>query len=93
MENIREQVQKYFTENAPQYIPNFVYLLEEQKEHIISIGTSIICTRHKIGYPGGSFVQAVVNNDLQGAFATADSINVNCIRFYLMMMYNMPVNL
>ena len=93
MEKIRNQVQSYFTQNAQNYISNFVYLSEDDKNHIINIGTSIICTRHNIGYPGGSFVQSVVNNDLQGAFATADNINVNALRFYVMMMYNMPVNL
>lgn len=93
MENIRNQVQAYFNQNASNYIPNFVYLSEEDQNHIINIGTSIICTRHNIGYPGGSFVQSVVNNDLSGAFATADHINVNALRFYVMMMYNMPVTL
>jgi hypothetical protein len=93
IEKIRNQVQAYFTQNAQNYIPNFVYLGEDDKNHIINIGTSIICTRHNVGYPGGSFVQSIVNNDLQGAFATADNINVNALRFYVMMMYNMPVNL
>ena len=86
IENIRKQVQAYFNQNAQNYIPNFVYLSEEDKNHIVNIGTSIICTRHNVGYPGGSFVQSIVNNDLQGTFATADDININAIRFYLMMM-------
>jgi hypothetical protein len=93
MENIKAQVQAYFDKNAHNYIPNFVNLSNEDKQHIVNIGTSIICTRHEIGYPGGSFVQSVVNNDLQGAFANADSINVNALKFYCIMMYNMPVSL
>jgi hypothetical protein len=93
MENIRKQVQAYFDNNAHHYIPNINDLDEDSKNHIVNIGTSIICTRHNVGYPGGSFVQSVVNNDLQGAFANADGTNVKAIRFYLMMMYNMPVSL
>lgn len=93
MENIKSQVQAYFDKNASLYIPNFNSLSEDNKNHIVNIGTSIICTRHEIGYPGGSFVQSVVNNDLRGAFANADGTNINAIRFYLMMMYNMPVKL
>lgn len=61
-----------------------------ERDHIINIGTSILCTKWKIGYPGGSFVQAIVDNDLQGAFGRADSINQDCIKFYVMLAYNTP---
>lgn len=93
IEKIKTQVQAYFDKNAAFYIPYLALLGEEDKNHIVNIGTSIICTRHNVGYPGGSFVQSIVNNDLQGTFATADDININAIRFYLMMMYNMGVTL
>ena len=93
MEKIRNQVQAYFNQNAQNYIPNFVYLSEDDRNHIVNIGTSIICTRHNIGYPGGSFVQSVVDNNLSGAFANADNINSNALKFYCMMMYNMPVTI
>lgn len=93
MEKIKAQVQAYFDKNAHLYIPNFRNLSEGDKSHIVNIGTSIICTRHEIGYPGGSFVQSVVDNSLSGAIANADSVNLNAIRFYVMMMYNMSVTL
>lgn len=93
IEKIRNQVQAYFNQNAQNYIPNFVYLSEDDKNHIINIGTSIICTRHNVGYAGGSFVQSVVNNDLQGAFSNADHINSQSLKFYCMMIYNMSVTL
>ncbi len=88
-EKIQAAVSEYFVKNAQNYIPNFVYLSEDDKNHIVNIGTSIICTRDGVGYPGGSFVQSIVSNDLRGSFATADHINQQCIRFYVMMMYNM----
>ncbi len=93
IENIKSQVQAYFNKNAIHYIPSLEFMSEDERQHIVDIGTSIICTQHKIGYAGGSFVQSVVNNDLRGAFANADGTNLQAIRFYLMMIYNMPVNL
>ena len=60
----------------------------DEREHVVSIGTSILCTKWGIGYPGGSFVQAVVNNDLMETFGRADRINLNAIRFYVSLVYN-----
>lgn len=92
IEKVRSAVKAYFTANGPNYIPNFVYLSDEDKSHIVSIGTSILCTKFEIGYPGGSFVQAIVNNNLSGAFATADNVNMNAIRFYVMMINNISLH-
>ena len=61
----------------------------ESREHIIRIGTSILCTKRGVGYPGGSFVQAIVNNDLMGAFGRADRINKDSIEFYCKLLYNL----
>jgi hypothetical protein len=61
----------------------------EMDQHIGKIGT-IHKQSHSwcVGYPGGNFAQAVVNNDLSEAFGRADEINVHCMRFYVMLMYN-----
>lgn len=60
----------------------------DEREHVVNIGTSILCTKWGIGYPGGSFVQAIVDNDLSGAFDRADRINLNSIQFYVSLVYN-----
>ena len=60
----------------------------DEREHIVNIGTSILCTRWGIGYPGGSFAQAIVDNNLSEAFGRADNINANAIRFYVTLLYN-----
>ena len=52
-------------------------------DHVVNIVTSIICTRDNVSYPGGSFVQAVCNNDLDGAVARADAGNIRLLRFYV----------
>jgi hypothetical protein len=49
---------------------------------------SILCTKYGVGYPGGGFVQAVVNNDLMGAFGRADHINKKYIGLYVKLLYN-----
>jgi len=89
---IRGKVREYLEMYGYLYIQNIDSMSDEDQDHIVSIGTSIIGTRLEIGFPGGSFVQAIVNNDLRGAFASADSINVNCIRFYVMMIYNLNLD-
>ena len=61
MENIKSQVQAYFDKNARNYITNSETLTAEDKSHIVNIGTSIICTRHEIGYPVQKFVYTNTN--------------------------------
>lgn len=65
-----------------------IYMDNETEEHVKQMCVSILCTKHKIGYPGGSFVQAVVNNDLMGAFGKADQINKKFIGLYAELLYN-----
>lgn len=60
----------------------------ESRDHIIQIGTSVLSTKWELGPPGGSFVQAVVNNDLMGAFGRADETNRQVIGFYVSLLYN-----
>lgn len=95
MEEVRKIVEKYYQENGSNVLPLAVLWNEESVNHVINIGTSILCTKWGIGYPGGSFVQAVVNNDLMEAIGRADSINVHALKFYCQLMYNvgMPTNL
>ena len=71
----------------------FGKLSEDEKAHIINIGTSILCTKWDIGYPGGGFVQAFVDNDLMRAIGSADGISYKGFKFFAFLMYNvgMPV--
>ena len=49
-------------------------------EHNIDMMVSIMCTRDKSSYPGGSFVEAICANDLFGAVTRADSDNIRVIK-------------
>jgi hypothetical protein len=95
MEKVRKLVEDYFEKHAHTVIPVALLLNDDAKEHIINIGTSILCTKWNVGYPGGSFVQAVIDNNLMEAVGKADSINVNALKFYCQLMYNvgMPFGL
>jgi hypothetical protein len=89
MQVIKNSVKEYIGDMGHHYIQHYDFLTKDDLEHIADIGTSVMCTKMDIGFPGGSFVQSVVNNDLRGAFANADNVNAGAIRFYVMMMYNL----
>lgn len=85
IEVIKELVAKYLKENGAH-----AGLSEAdcQNAHIVEIGTLILCTKWQVGYAGGGFVQAVVDNDLQGAIGRADGTNIKALKFYCQLMYN-----
>ncbi len=93
IEITKEVVTNYFAENA-QWL-NLSELPESEKNHIIQIGTSILCTKWEIGYAGGGFVQSFVNNDLMGAIGSADGTSYKGFKFFASLVYNvgMPTNL
>lgn len=87
IEVVKELVSKYLKENG-----KHAGLSEEDCYiHIVEIGTSILCTKWQVRYAGGGFVQAVVDNDLQRAFAYADSTNLKALKFYCQLMYNVGI--
>ena len=59
-------------------------------DHIINIGVSILSYKWELETHPGSFVKAVVDNDLMGAFAKADHINQKVLKIYCKMLYNIP---
>lgn len=92
-ERIREAVKVRLKEYSSQRRGDVGFRKEiapftDEMDHVVNIGTSILGTKWKIGYPGGSFVQAVVNGDLIETFGRADHINLNCIQFYVYLIYN-----
>ena len=88
---IKSKVKDYLVKYGNHYIQSYTNLTNEDIDHIINTGTSIMCTRCEIGFPGGGFVQAIVDNDLRGSYAAADSTNALAIRFYVMMIYNVSL--
>lgn len=94
IQKVRSLVEDYYNKSL-QWAENAPVLSDQQKEHVIQIGTSILCTKWGVGYPGGSFVQAVVDNNLMEAVGRADFTNVKMLPFYCKLIYNigMPMEL
>ena len=92
---VKKEVINHFNQNAKHTGIASPDLFANEQNHIIEIGTSILCTKWKIGYEGGSFVQSFVNNDLMGAISRADSTTYKGFKFFASLMYNvgMPSSL
>ena len=86
IKKVKDSVEIFVNENVDS-ISGFI--IQSELDHIINTGTSIMCTKWNIGYEGGSFVQAVVNNDLSKAVGSADGVNIKALKLYCLMMYNM----
>ena len=67
-----------------------VTLTEEEMNHVINVGVSVLQTRDG-GIQGGSFVQAVVDNDLTRTYNRADSINRKVIPFYIILLNHVSI--
>ena len=76
---VKKAVTTYLSENFhTTRVPMHIMTHEESREHAIGIDTR-----------PGSFVKAVLDNDLSGAVLRADNINSQMLAFYTTMMYNM----
>jgi hypothetical protein len=90
---VREKVSDYLERNARTTSVPIEILFGEEREHVVNIGTAIML--NKLGFDTwpGSFVQAVLDNDLVGSFNKADHINRQCLGFYATMISNLSVNI
>lgn len=59
-----------------QYHSDFGFIPQNEVEinHISDIIAGLLGVKYKFGYPGGHFVNSVINNDLLSAVMYADSI-------------------
>lgn len=88
---IKDIVKNFFNENAEYTLPKHFIGNSEIESTIISVGTSILCTKLEISPIGGSFVQSIVNNDLIGTISRADEVNIHAIKFYCQLMHNVEI--
>jgi hypothetical protein len=82
IQEYKDRVQKVFDQWYGSQMS--VTLTEEEINHVTSVGVSVLQTRDG-GIPGGSFVQAIVKNDLSGSYNRADSTNRKVIPFYIIL--------
>jgi hypothetical protein len=90
---VRAEVETYLDDNAQW--TGLSEISESERAHLIDIGTSILCTKWKVGYEGGSFVQSFVNNDLMGSIGRADNTSYKGFKFFASLIYNVgtPIKL
>ena len=83
------EIREQYRERAIQFVKEWG---ENVSEHIIDIMVSIMCTRDKSSYPGGGFVQAIVDNNLYQALSRADMDCRNNIYLLTMCKANCHLN-
>lgn len=82
MNDTRKKVEAYVLKNATSIIGESMNLTDMQ--HVVDISLSIVHTRDKSGPTGGSFVKAIVENDLERAVSYADSVCMRAIKLFVM---------
>jgi hypothetical protein len=80
VEIIEKVVESFLTESIT---IGGLRISEYEFPHVKNMCNSILQTKYNIGYPGGGFVQSVVNNDLSGTINRADSTNIKFIKLYV----------
>lgn len=91
---VQNHVFNYMKKNSS-LLPDSIVSDDQKYLHVLDIGTSIMCTKWKVGYGGGSFAEAVVSNNLTKSFGYADDTSMQAIRFYVVMINNldMPIEI
>ena len=90
---VKESVEQYFEKTAPLSVFEYSTMSQDDKDHIKNIACSIMNARLGIGFDPGGFVKAVINNNLSGAFANADQVNQRALKFYMLMIYNLGIDI
>jgi hypothetical protein len=87
-DRIRAAVGKYAIANS-HIIPFGILSNPESMDHLKNIGTSIVMNKWGCNTYPGSFVQAVLDNDLEGSINRADNLNRELLPFYVTLKYNL----
>ena len=85
---IYQMICRHHLDQNPQMIWEWNSLFEDEKVHISNVAASVMMTRDEF-LRGGSFAQAVVNNDLHGAISRADSVIRKSIHFMVWVKENL----
>lgn len=91
-ELIRKSVSAYFDKYGESTVFEYDQLNYYDKEYIVNIGTSIMADK-LLEINGGGFVSAISDNNLQKAFSYADLTNQRALKFYVMLVNNLSINL
>ena len=87
-DRIKVAVREYAMSNH-NIIPFHHMMHPDTLDHIVNIGTSIMMNKWEIDTRPGSFVRAVLDNDLEASVNCADNINRDLLPFYVTLKYNL----
>lgn len=87
MSSAMELAREYVKKNAIR----FGFFNQTEAEHIAQMIASALQSKYGFGYPGGSFVTSVVNNDLHGAILNADIVNQRAISLIVAGFYSIQL--
>lgn len=91
---VREKVKAYYDAHAENCISaNSPLWQKRNKDHIVNCAVSVYCTANSI-MQGGSFVTALVKNDLERTLACADVLNsdIHVIKFYIRVLQDINIS-
>ena len=77
----RKTAKEYLDKNYPDNQMNVLFGIKD-RSHIEDLAASVIMTRDRIML-GGSFVRAIVNNDLNGAVERADLDAARALKIFV----------
>lgn len=85
---VESVVRKYYNENKGSH--GFGILSDADQEHIIHTAVDVMLAKWKLNiFSVSRFALAVGNNDLTGAFGSADRTNEFAMKFHVQMAYNL----
>ena len=94
IEKIRTNVEVYLNKNAEFCGVSPIHLIvDEDRQHIINIGTDIMANRLGVETYPGHFIKAILENDLYEAVNRADHVNRVSIPFYVTMIHNLGIHI
>jgi hypothetical protein len=86
VDSYRKHIRAYLTKNANFY--NLDKVSEDEFNHVVIVASSVLMERDKI-MVGGSFAQAIVENDLRGAIGRADATCVKHLKTFVLVNHNL----
>ena len=86
-ENYRLFAMHVLKENLDTFFSCYERFSPNDMNHIANIAASVMMTRDNV-LSGGGFANAIVKNDLHGAFSRADSTILKSIRFMVYVMHH-----
>lgn len=75
--------ENYTKENLAHCLGKNIQVNQEEYQYIVDITMSILMTRDGVGYSGGHFAKAIVDNDTNGILEHGDIVCEKALNFFM----------